>query len=72
LTDEIGTELIEGQEADDEQCKQDEEEEEEGAMQEAMQKIRFSKQDTSGIEDINDCLSEIMPTQMSRCKYRKR
>jgi hypothetical protein len=52
LPDEIDTESIEGEEADDEHCQRDEAE---GgrAMQEAMQEIRLSEQETSGIEDLS-------------------
>jgi hypothetical protein len=58
LTYEIDTETIEGKEADDEYCKEDEEramqEATQEAMQEAMQKTKLSEQGTLGIENIND------------------
>jgi hypothetical protein len=62
LTNEIDTETIEGEEADDEHCQEDEEER---AMQEAMQETRLSEQDISGIKNINDFLSKVISTQMS-------
>jgi hypothetical protein len=53
LTNTTDTELIEGEEANDEHCKEDEEE---GAIQEAIQETRLSEQDISDIEDISDCV----------------
>jgi hypothetical protein len=63
LTEEIDAEPIQGEDADDQHCKANEEDER--AMQEAMQKTNLSERDTSGIEDINDLIQKVMPTYIS-------